>query len=162
MENAPRFTLPFRWKLSLIIISVCAVSLLAAIGSFYFLEVLRFHNEIYRRMEATQRLLMENLVTALAKDPTSTNLPLTAMQSEEMIAAAAVYSTDNRLLAKYVRPGSNEFIPLPQRINISFSTDQVVTYHQLRTADGRVLGTLYLKASVAKLASERFGDVSRG
>src|SRR5512135_3579940 len=104
MENAPRFTLPFRWKLSLIIISVCAVSLLAAIGSFYFLEVLRFHNEIFRRMEATQRLLMQNIVTVLAKDPAATNLPLSALQNDEMIVAAAVYAADNRLLAKYVRP----------------------------------------------------------
>ncbi len=161
MEKRVLPSLPFRWKLSLIIISVCAVSLLAAIGSFYFLEVLRFHNEIGRRLESTQRLMMRNLVTALEADPTGASVSLTALQSEEIVVAAAVFSTDNRLLAKYIRPGSNEFVPMPQRINLSFSTDQVVTLHQLRSDSGRVLGNLYLKASVGKLAAERFGDIAR-
>ena len=58
MEKPERFTLPFRWKLSLVIISVCAVSLLAAIVSFYSLEVYRFNNEIYRQLEVTHRLLL--------------------------------------------------------------------------------------------------------
>ncbi|MDD2764123.1 MAG: response regulator [Opitutaceae bacterium] len=162
MEKVERFTLPFRWKLSLIIISVCAVSLLTAIGGYYSYEVYRFHNEIYRRVEATQRLLLDSIVTALQKDPTAADLSLQTLQSDEVIVAAAVYSADNKLLAKYIKSGASEFIPLPQRINLNFSTDQVVAFHPLRSKEGKVLGTLYLKADVAKLASERFGNVARG
>ncbi len=162
MEKAERFNLPFRWKLSLIIISVCAVSLLAAIGSYYGLEVWRFRNEISRRMETTQRLLISSLEATLEQDPSGAKLSLSALQSDEIIVAAAVYSPENKLLAKFVRAGSNEFIPLPQRIGLSFSTNQVVTYHQLRTSGGRFVGTLYLKASVGKLAAERLGDAARG
>ena len=162
MEKPERFTLPFRWKLSLVIISVCAVSLLAAIVSFYSLEVYRFNNEIYRQLEGTHRLLLDSLVAGLAKDPTGANLSLTSLNNDEITVAAAVYSPDNKLLAKYIRPGVVEFIPLPQRIHLSFSTDQVVIFRPLRDADGRLWGTFYLKADVSKLFSERFRDLARG
>jgi signal transduction histidine kinase/CheY-like chemotaxis protein len=162
MEKPERFTLPFRWKLSLAIISVCAVSLLAAIGSFYSLEVYRFHNEINRQVEVTHRLLLENLVTTLSKDPTGANLSLSSLKNDEIIVAAAVYSPDNKLLAKFIRPGVVEFIPLPRRIPLSLSTDQVVMFRPLRDSDGRLFGTFYLKADVSKLATERFRDMARG
>jgi len=162
MDKAERNTLPFRWKLSLIIISVTAVSLLAAIGGYYSYDVYRFHGEIYRRLEATQRLLIDNIVATLAQDPSAASMSLGSLQNDDTIVAAAVYTPDNRLLAKYIRPGSHEFIPLPQHISLSFSTDLVVTLHPLRDRDGRVIGNLYLKANVAKLASERFGDALRG
>ncbi len=44
MPEPGRFTIPFRWKLSLVIISVSAVSLLTATGSYYLFEVYRFQN----------------------------------------------------------------------------------------------------------------------
>jgi len=162
MAMADRFTLPFRWKLTLLIISVCAVSLLAAIASYYVLEVLRFQNEVNQRMESTQRLLREGMVANLETDPTGSTLSLGALRSDDMIVAAAVYSPENKLLAKYIKPGSNEFIPLPQRINFNLSTTRVVTFQELRSQDGRLLGKLYLTADVTRLASERFGDALRG
>jgi len=121
MEIAERFTLPFRWKLSLIIISVCAVSLLAALGSYYAFEVYRFRNEIVARLDATQRLLMESLVSSLEKDPAATDLSLGTLKSDNLIVAAAVYSANNKLLSKYVKEGANEFIPLPRVVNFLIS-----------------------------------------
>jgi signal transduction histidine kinase/DNA-binding response OmpR family regulator len=162
MEKADRFSLPFRWKLSLLIMGVCAVALLAATTSYYVLEVLRFQNEVNQRMEATQRLLREGIIATLESDPTGSSLSLAALGTDETIVAGAVYSPDNKLLAKYIKPGSNEFIPLPQRINFNLSTTRVVTIDQLRSADGQILGKLYLKADVTKLAAERFGDAARG
>lgn len=162
MEKPVRFTLPFRWKLTLVIISVCAVSLLAAIVSFYSLEIYRFNNEIYRQLEVTHRLLLENLATTLVKEPTEIGQALDSLKNDEITVAAAVYSPDNRLLAKYIRPGTGEFIPLPQRIHLSFATDVVVIFRPLRDGDGRLLGTFYLKANVSKLFSERFRDLARG
>ena len=161
MEPATPFTIPFRWKLSLLIISVCAVSLMAAIGGLYLLEVFRFQNEIYHRLQGTQRLLIETIVGAMEKDQAAPDVSLASLQADETIVAAAVFSSGNRLLVKYIKPGAAEFIPLPQHINLSLSTDQVSTFITLRAKDGRELGKLYLKASVAKLAAERFGDTLR-
>ncbi|HTT57058.1 MAG TPA: response regulator [Opitutaceae bacterium] len=162
MEKADRFHLPFRWKLTLLIISICAASLLAAFTSYYVYEVLRFQNEVNQRMESTQRLLREGLVANLDSDPTGATLSLAALRADDTIVAAAVYAPDNKLLAKYIKPGSNEFIPLPQRVNFNLSTTRVVTFQELRSQDGRLLGKLYLKADVTKLAAERFGDALRG
>jgi len=162
MEKTDRFSLPFRLKLSLIIISVCAVSLAAAIGAFYSMEVYRFNNESYRRLEATHALLKERLADALARDPAAARQVLAALESDESVLAAAIFSPDKRLLARYIKAGSNEFIPLPQRIRLSFSTDHVVIFDPLRSRDGHLFGSFYLKADVSKLASERFGDLVRG
>ena len=162
MEKTDRFSLPFRLKLSLIIISVCAVSLAAAIGAFYSMEVYRFNNESYRRLEATHALLKERLADALARDPAAARQVLAALESDESVVAAAVFSPDKRLLARYIKAGSNEFIPLPQRIRLSLSTDHVVIFDPLRSRDGHLFGSFYLKADVSKLASERFGDLVRG
>ena len=164
MEIAERFTLPFRWKLSLIIISVCAVSLLAALGSYYTFEVYRFRSEIVARLDATQQLLMESLVAALEKDPTTTALPLDKLRNDNLIVAAAVYSASNKLLCKYIKEGANEFIPLPRVVpfNPSISTNEVTLFRPILNREGRKLGTLYMKAGVEHLATERFGDPIRG
>jgi len=162
MEKTDRFSLPFRLKLSLIIISVCAVSLAAAIGAFYSMEVYRFNNESYRRLEATHALLKERLADALARDPTAARHVLAALESDDSVLAAAIFSPDKKLLARYIKAGSNEFIPLPQRIRLSLSTDHVVIFDPLRSPDGHLFGSFYLKADVSKLASERFGDLVRG
>jgi signal transduction histidine kinase/DNA-binding response OmpR family regulator len=162
MENTERFSLPFRWKLSLIIISVCAVSLAAASISFYSLEVLRFNNESYRRLEATHALLMDRIVDTLENDPALASKLIATLESDETVIAAAVFSPDRRLIARYIKPGSNEFIPQPQRIRRSFSTNHVILFDPLRGRDGQVIGTFYLNADVSKLASERFGDLIRG
>lgn len=162
MEKTERFSLPFRLKLSLVISSVCAVALAAAIVSFYSMEVFRFNSESYRRLEVTHALLMEKIVTALATDPATVSQALITLQTDDTVVAAAVFTPEKRLLARYIKSGSNEFIPLPQRIRLSFSTDHVVIFDPLRGRDGRVLGSFYLKADVSKLASERFGDLIRG
>jgi signal transduction histidine kinase/DNA-binding response OmpR family regulator len=162
MEKTKRFSLPFRLKLSLLIMSVCAVSLAAAIISFYSMEVYRFDSESYRRLEATHALLMERIVSALATEPASASQTLTALEADETVTAAAIFSPEKKLLGRYTRAGSNEFIPQPQRIRMSFSTNHVVLFAPLRSRDGHVYGTFYLKADVSKEASERFGDLFRG
>jgi len=162
MAKTARFALPFRWKLSLVIISVCAASLLTATASYYLFEVYRFQHEVSRQLETTQRLLIDAIVAALEKNPATTDFPLRTLQSDDTIVAAAVYSRTNRLLAKYIKPGAAEFIPLPQRFTLSIKTNQVVTFHPLRNPSGQFFGTLYIKADVTKLAAERFGDMARG
>lgn len=165
MEKNKKSSLPFRWKLTLIIISVCAVSLLAALGSYYVIEVYRFRSEIIQRMDTTRRLMAENVASALEKDPTAADLSLGVLASNELIVAAAVYSTENKLLAKFIKPGANEFIPLPKVVNLNYfdlSMEEVSVFYPLRSRDGKSLGTLYLKAGVADLAAERLGEPMRG
>ena len=161
MEKTERFSLPFRWQLSLLIISVCAVSLAAAMVSFYSMERYRFNNEIYRRLETTHSLLIDRMISTLSDNPAAANDVLSALQTDDMVVAAAVYSPDRKLLAKYIKRNSAEFIPLPQRINLNFGADRLVIYRQLRGRDGHLFGTFYLKADVAQLVSERFGDFFR-
>ena len=162
MEKSDRFSLPFRLKLSLLIISVCAVSLAAAIIAFYSMEVYRFNNESTRRLEATHALLKERLIALMASDPTGVRSAIASLESDESVVAAAVFSADKRLIARYIKAGSDEFIPLPQRIRQNFSPGHVILFDALSNRDGHLIGSFYLKADVSKLASERFGDLVRG
>ena len=162
MEKTERSSLPFRLKLSIVIISVCAVSLAAAIIAFYSMEVFRFDTESYKRLEATHALLMERIVVTLAGDPSAVSQVLATLDADETILSAAVFTPDKKLLARYLKPGSDEFIPPVHKIRLNFSTGRVVLFAPLRNRDGHVLGTLYLKADVSKQAGERFGDLLRG
>lgn len=154
--------MPFRWKLSLIIISVCAVSLAAAITAFYSMEVYRFDNESYHQLEINHTLLMEKITDAMANNPAAIPQILTSLAPDDSVLSAAVFSPEKKLLAFYIKPGSDEFIPPPQRIRLSFSTNHVVLLTPLRGQNGNAYGTFYLKADVSKLATKRFGDLFRG
>ena len=54
--------MPLRWRLTLLITSICAVTLLAAFGGYLAAELIKIRQSVTDRMEGTQRLLVENLV----------------------------------------------------------------------------------------------------
>jgi signal transduction histidine kinase/CheY-like chemotaxis protein len=153
--------MPLRWRLTLLITSICAVTLLAAFGGYLAVELVKIRSTVSDRMESTMRLLVENATAILVRDPTATNFPLKSLASDPTIVAAAVYSADDHLLTKFVRPGVDEFIPRPRGITLNFSTDQVIIFRPLRH-EGQQIGTLYLKAEFGGLERERLLEPLRG
>jgi len=153
--------MPLRWRLTLLITSICAVTLLAAFGGYLAVELVKIRSSVNDRMESTMRLLVENATAILVRDPNATNFPLKSLESDPTVVAAAVYSADDSLLTKFIRPGIEEFIPRPRGITLNFSTDQVVIFRPLRH-DGVQIGTLYLKAEFGGLERERLLEPLRG
>jgi signal transduction histidine kinase/DNA-binding response OmpR family regulator len=153
--------MPLRWRLTLLITSICAVTLLAAFGGYLAVELLKVRQSVTERMESTMRLLVDNTTSMLVRDPTATNFPLGSLESDPTVVAAAVYSADDHLLTKYVRPGVIEFIPRPRALTLNFSTDQVVIFRPL-TNGAQKIGTLYLKAKFGGLEKERLLEPLRG
>jgi len=153
--------MPLRWRLTLLITSICAVTLLAAFSGYLAVELIKIRQSVSERIEGTQRLLVENATIILARDPKATNFPLKSLESDPTIVAAAIYSADDHLLTKFVRPGVVEFIPRPRAITLNFSTDQVIIFRPLRLA-GQQIGTLYLKAQFGGLERERLLEPLRG
>ena len=153
--------LPFRWKLILFIVLICGVSLSLAFAGLYFYEDREFNTEVQRRVENSRRLMVENLVSRLQQDPNATDLPLKVLGTDSQIVALAVFTPDNRLLATYVRPGSNEIIPPPQRISGLFSDERAVVWTPIRSGQ-RNLGTLYIKAELTQDDLDRFNNLLRG
>ena len=153
-------SLTFRWKLTLFIVLICGVSLSLAFAGLYIYADWQTNLEVQRRMENSRRLLVENLTPVLEQNPDATDLPLNLVASDLQVVAAAVFSREGKLLAKFIRPGSQEFIPPLQRISGLVSTEKTVVWTPVQNA-GRLLGTLYLKADLTQADLDRSSALLR-
>lgn len=155
-------SLPFRWKLTLLILLVCTISLGVSFVGFYIYDGIRFHDELERRVDSAKRLVIDRAVTALETTPDKPLLALSHLDAEAEIVAAAIYNADGKLLAKYIKTGASEFIPPPQRFSTLFNTDRTVILTQIRGTDQKVLGTLFIKADPDAVQDSRVGNLVRG
>ena len=155
--------LPFRWKLTLLIVLVCTISLGVSFVGFYIYDGVRFKTELDRRIDTTKRLVLDRAAAAIDEAPDKPVLSLQFLEREIEIVAAAVYSADGRLIAKYIKEGSKEFIPPPQRFNTLFSIpDRTVILTPVRTKEDRVAGTLFIKADPNIVQDARVSTLVRG
>ncbi len=155
--------LPFRWKLTLLILLVCTISLSVSFIGFYIYDGVRFNSELDRRLDSTKRLVLDRATAAIEANAEKPNLSLQFLEKEPEIVVAAIYSTENRLVAKYIKTGSSEFIPPPQRFSNLFSiNDRTVILSPIRANDQRVVGTLLIKADPSIVQDARVGNLVRG
>ena len=154
--------LPLRWRLTLLITGVSAVTLSLALVGYITLEYFRFRQELTVRTQATERFYADNATAALQADPAAPGFSLKSLEADSIIAAAALYSPNNKLLAKYLRVGADEYIPLPRSARLwDLVNDELITFRPL-ILKGNLLGTLYLKASSPEEAQERLLVPLRG
>ncbi|HND63151.1 MAG TPA: ATP-binding protein, partial [Opitutaceae bacterium] len=150
-----------RWRLTLLITSICAVTLLMAFGGYIVVEWYRVIQQMQDSMETAQRLQVQSVTNILSRDPKATEFGLSSLDSDPTIVAAAVYSADNKLLAKWVRPGVEEFIPFARGTTLNFSANTVTIFRQIRY-EGQIIGTLYLKGQFRGQVWERMQEPLRG
>jgi len=156
-------SLPFRWQLTLFIVLICGLTLALAFAGLYLYNVQQFNNEVQRRLDRTKTVLLDSLTQELAQNPNATDLPLKLLEADAQISAAAVYSAENQLLARYIRPGSNEVVPtVPSVSSRLLTNDRAVVWTQIRSPKGAFLGTLFLKAELSQADVEQFTDLLRG
>lgn len=155
-------SLSFRWQLILFILLTCGVTLALAFVGFYLYDVRQFNNEVQSRLEKTQLLMVENLVPLLEENPKTADLQLKTLGVDGQIAAAAVYSTDSKIIARYVRAGLTEVLPpLPRITRFLDISDRGVLWTPI-SAGTRPLGTLYLKAELSEADRDRLSNLLRG
>jgi len=152
--------LPFRWKLTLLITLISGVNLTLAFVGVYVRDLSEFRGEVERRLQDTQRVMVERLAPVLEQQG-PVDRTLQALEADAQIRSAAVYATDNRLLGKYIRRGTAETIPTPSRVSQIFTTNRATLGTPVRK-DGRVLGTLYFKAEITSSDQARFSELLKG
>ncbi|MSU46047.1 MAG: hypothetical protein EXS42_02685 [Lacunisphaera sp.] len=86
-----------------------------AFAGFYLYDVRQFNTEVPSRLEKTQQLMVSNLVPLLEQNPETTDLQLYLLGVDDLIAVAALYASDGKVLAIYIRPGLNEKFASPGR-----------------------------------------------
>ncbi len=155
-------SLSFRWQLILFILLTCGVTLSLAFAGFYLYDLRQFNNEVDSRLQNTQMLMIENLVPRLEQNPNVGDLQLSQLGVDGQIAAAAVYSADGKLLARYVRAGLSEVIPpLPRVTRLLDVSARGVRWIPI-SSGSRPLGTLYLKAEQSEADRDRVSNLLRG
>ena len=154
-------SLSFRWQLILFILLTCGVTLSLAFVGFYLYDVRQFNNEVQSRLEKTQLLMIENLVPLLEQNPHAKDLQLNLLGVDGQLAAAAVYSTDGKILARYVRAGLTEVIPPLQVTRLLDVSQRGVLWTPI-SSGRRQLGTLYLKAELSDADRDRLSNLLRG
>jgi signal transduction histidine kinase/DNA-binding response OmpR family regulator len=154
-------SLSFRWQLTLFILMICGVTLSLALVGLYLYDARQFNAEVQSRLEKTQFLMMGNLAPLLEQNPEATDIQLGALGLDAQIAAAAVFSPEGRLLARYVRHGAHEVIPPPPKgVTSLFDNHRLVAWTTI-TSDNKALGLLYLKAELTETDKERFPNLLR-
>ncbi len=156
-------SLPFRWKLTLLITLISGVNLALAFIGLYIHDAYVFRTEVKRRLDTTSLLLLDRLTPILEKTPDTSELPLqTLLEPDPQIIAAAVYSPNEFLLAAYTRQDSQGLIPAPPgRLNQLFFDDPSIVLTPIRSQD-QMLGTIYLRAQLSQADEERVGNLLRG
>lgn len=150
--------LPFRWRITLLVTSVSVLSLIAAFAGFLSWEVLRYRAEVVERLDRTQAILVERVTATLAANPNIAFLPLDDLKDDKTILAAAVYSMDDRIIDRYIKPGTDELIPRAFRANVD---PNAATTFKFLIHEGERIGIIYLKADTSGLAQERILEPMR-
>ncbi len=156
-------SLSFRWQLTLFILMICGVTLSLALVGLYLNDVRQFKEELQSRLDKTQTLMVDNLARVLEQNPEPTDIQLGAMGVDAQIIAAAVFSPDGKLLARYVRFGAHEVIPPPPHSVTKplFDSRRAVVWTTINSSANKPVGVLYLKAELSEADKQRFSDLLR-
>ena len=154
-------SLPFRWKLILFSLLICSVTMSLAFAGLYLYDVQQFESEVRGRLDRTQSIMVDNLAPLLEQKATPADLQLNLLGADAQIAAAALYSADNKLLAHYIHAGASEVIPAQPSGTKFFNNERAVLWTPIRSGN-RLLGTLYLKAELTQADKDRFSNLLRG
>src|SRR5438552_6126408 len=142
--------LPFKWKLTLMLMITSVFSLLVACAAFVWYDNYLFRQSMVRDVETLANIISKGSQAALAsrnKDAVETTLA--ELGRRDQIVAAAVYSADETPFGFYLKPGSRETVPpTPSRLQNSFEGDYLVIFRPIVSHQRRI-GTLYLKADFA-------------
>jgi signal transduction histidine kinase/CheY-like chemotaxis protein len=106
-------TASIKRKLALVVMLTTTVALLVAAAQFIVNDVRDFRRRMVSDLHILARVVGHNLTSPLQfKDVKEAQLNLEALEAKPNILAAAVYSEDGKLFAKYTAPGQ-ENVELP-------------------------------------------------
>ena len=155
--------LPFKWKLTLILMATSVFSLLVACAAFVWYDNYLFRQSVIQGLQVDANsisLIGRSAIPSRNKAVLDSAL---ASLSAKGIVAAAVYTGDDLPLSRYIKPGSGEAIPTrPSKLLSSFEGDYLVIFRPVfpvLSDEGRVgtrIGTIYLKSDIGKQLQGRF------
>lgn len=146
----------FKWKLTMIVMFSCVVSLVAACAVFVLFDIHLFRDAAVTELEAQAKILSKASVeTIRAHDQEALDGALAVLRSKEEVTASAVYDIEGKVIGSYFPAGAPHELPAkPDALLSRFEGDYLVMFQAIRDGAERV-GTIYLKADLSRKVRER-------
>jgi signal transduction histidine kinase/CheY-like chemotaxis protein len=157
--------LPFRWKLTLLMMLISGVTLGLAFVGLYVQESVQFQAEIEARLADSAQRASQALGFSLeAREPLTDELLASVLAPDDQVNAAALYGRDGRLLARFLRLGLEEsIIPSPPgTMDLLPGSGRGIVETTLRNRAQQEAATLYLRARLTPSEEERVQNLIRG
>ena len=144
---------PIQRKLLLIILSTILVSLIFVMAGIVSYELATYRSRLVQEVTEVGGFIVANSAPTLAFDDAQTAQEiLSTLTGSPSVAVAALYASDGRVVASYVRPGQPAVAaptsPGPEGTRFVGRTFELVSPVQKK---GRRLGTLYLRADMVSV-----------
>lgn len=148
--------LPFQWKVTMVNMMTSVITLLIASAAIIGYEEYSFRQAKVQKLGSIAELAKGNSMLVLLQkggDQKERN-PFEYLRNEPTVMAACLYGENNELVAKYLSPQGNEFLPRePSKVRYRFENNTLLMFEPI-VYKGKQLGTVYIKADTA----ERFTD----
>ena len=152
--------LPFKWKLTLILMATSVFSLLVGSLAFAWYDNYLFRDAMIKELQATASntaevigALSDASMTAGNREAVDKALSSLKDKDQPLIVAAAVYTTGDTVISSYTKTGSGETIPpRPLKSQTSLEGDRLTVFRPINSirSDRGWIGTLYLKSDIEK------------
>jgi PAS domain S-box-containing protein len=142
--------LSLRHNLMLLSMLTSGIGAVLLCAGFLFYDLEQFRQKKADDLQSTAAMLGNNCDAALIfEDSKAASQLLKSLSARPLIAAAALYLPDKRLLAAYhADPADNKHVlPANPSPDIVWTTDSLEV-RQTVVADGKVIGTLYIAAGL--------------
>ena len=152
--------LPFKWKLTLILMATSVFSLLVGSLAFAWYDNYLFRDAMIKELQATASNTAEVIgalsgasMTAGNREAVDKALSSLKEKDQPLIVAAAVYTTGDIVISSYTKTASGETIPSrPLKSQTSLEGDRLTVFRPINSirSDRGWIGTLYLKSDIEK------------
>src|SRR5438034_2309 len=152
--------LPFKWKLTLILMATSVFSLLVGSLAFAWYDNYLFRDAMIKELQATASNTAEVIgalsgasMTAGNREAVDKALSSLKEKDQPLIVAAAVYTTGDIVISSYTKTASGETIPSrPLKSQTSLEGDRLTVFRPINSNRSGLgwIGRLYLKSDIEK------------
>ena len=160
---------PIRRKLVVTVLLTSSVALLIEGASFFGFEWSQYRANVTAELEAVADMIAVNSSAPLIfGDKASSLHTLAPLQTDKLVADAAVYKANGELFAAYIRPGiaNFHFAPLapPQGKRLVFPGSDWFNIRVSRSivSDGETLGSVYIGSDLPDARTRLYRGLSIG
>jgi signal transduction histidine kinase/FixJ family two-component response regulator len=136
-------------KLTLITMLTSTVALLLCSASLLIYDLISFRQLLAQDLATQAEIIGYNSAAAMAfKDENSATATLSALQAKDDIVAAALYSPDGKIFAKYAHAAANQPArELPAAKGYRFQSGYLEVFQDVKL-NGEHLGTLFMRSDM--------------